>query len=119
MDAFNTRKTKLSGPEAIIEKAIMKRLKELDWLVIQTHGNAYQMGLPDLYAAHNKYGARWIEVKNPENYSFTAAQIQVFPALFAKNIGIWILFSDIDDEIGKLFGPPNWYQYFFPKMAVR
>lgn len=119
MDPFNTRKTRLSGPEAIIEKAIMKRLKALDWLVIQTHGNAYQMGLPDLYAAHSAYGARWIEVKNPDNYNFTAAQIEVFPALSAKKIGIWILFNDSDSEIGKLFTEPNWYQFFYPKMVAR
>lgn len=96
----------------------MNRLKQLDWLVLQTHGNAYQMGLPDLYAAHFKYGARWIEVKNPANYSFTGAQIEVFPALHAKGVGIWILFGDDDYQINKIFEPPNWFQFFYPKMVT-
>lgn len=119
MDPFNTRKTKLSNPEAKIEKAISDRLKALDWLVIATHGNAYQMGLPDLYAAHHRYGARWIEVKNPANYDFTAAQRVIFPAIASKGIGIWILFADNDMEISKLFGPPNWAEYFYQKMVAR
>lgn len=97
----------------------MDRLKALDWLTLQTHGNAYQMGLPDLYAAHFKYGARWIEVKNPENFNFTDAQRQVFPALHSKGVGIWILFGAEDAEISKLFEPPNWFPYFYQKMTAK
>lgn len=35
-------------------------------------GNAFQMGVPDLFVAHPKWGQRWIDVKRPgRNYSFT------------------------------------------------
>ncbi len=98
-------------PESIIQDAIIAKLRNLEWFVKSTHGNMYQSGFPDLYAAHFMYGAKWIEVKNPDGYSFTPAQLEIFPALSAKNIGIWIITGDSDGEIAKLFGPPNWYIY--------
>ncbi len=111
MEPLKPRKTRHHGPEAIIQKKIMARLKALDWLVIHTHGNEYQMGFPDLYCAHSVYKTRWIEVKNPEAYKFTPAQLEVFPAMSSKGVGIWILTSDSDEELRKLFSPANWYQY--------
>lgn len=82
-----------------------------DWFVIRTHGNEFQMGLPDLYCSHFVHGVRWIEVKNPITYSFTPAQLEVFPKLSANNVGIWILTSDGVDEMNKIFQPPNWHLY--------
>jgi len=99
------------GPEAVIQDAIINKLKCLDWFVKNTHGNMYQSGFPDLYACHRTYGARWIEVKNPLKYSFTDAQLRDFPMFSAKGIGIWILTADTDHEIKKLHGPPNWAFY--------
>jgi len=52
-----------------------------------------------------------VEVKNPLAYSFTAAQLRVFPALAAKGVGIWILTSARPEELQLLMKPPNWYQY--------
>ena len=85
--------------------------------MIPTHGNEFQMGLPDLYCAHSLYGQRWIEVKNPLAYSFTKAQLEIFPAMQSKGISIWILTSAEPSEFKKLMEPPNWYVYL-PVMRV-
>ncbi len=111
MNPLQPKRSRKTGPEAHIQDRLMKKLKSLDWLVIATHGNEYQMGFPDLYCAHCTYSTRWVEVKNPLAYSFTAAQQIVFPAFASKGVGIWILTSDTDEEIKKLFRPPNWYQF--------
>src|SRR5438552_16572635 len=108
---FKPRGNKRGGPESILQEAIIDKLKLLDWYVLSTHGNIYQMGFPDIYATHVSYGIRWIEVKNPVAYSFTPAQLIEFPKLSANGTGIWILISDSDEEIKKLFQPPNWVYY--------
>jgi hypothetical protein len=107
----NFKPRKKGRPEAKIQDAIIKKLRYLEWLVKPTHGNAYQSGFPDLFAAHVKYGQRWIEVKNAAAYSFTPAQIEWFPQFSAAQCGIWILVSDSDEEIKKLMAPPNWHTY--------
>ena len=71
----------------------------------------YQSGFPDLYAYNRRYGARWIEVKNPIAYSFTPAQIDTFPDFAAHGIGVWILTAANEFEYKKLFGPPNWHTF--------
>lgn len=78
---------------------------------METHGNAYQSGFPDIFACHPKYGHRWIEVKNPDAYGFTPAQLAHFPMMQQHGSGVWILVAATDAEIQKLLGPPNWYQY--------
>lgn len=90
----------------------MERLRGMRWVVIATHGNVYQAGLPDLYCARRDYGSRWIECKQPINYSFTKAQCEVFPLLHSQGIGIWILSGYDDIEIAKLFKPANWMTYY-------
>lgn len=82
-----------------------------EWLVFRTHGNAYQSGFPDLYCMHPKYGARWVEIKNPKSYSFTAAQLKTFPQFQSCGVGVWVLTSEDDSEIKKLQGPANWHVY--------
>lgn len=99
------------GPEAIIQEKIIKKLTLLQWFVMETHGNLYQKGFPDLYATHKRYGARWIEVKNREAYRFTPAQLEMFPKFVANGAGIWILCGDEDSEIAKLSRPCNWGFY--------
>jgi hypothetical protein len=98
-------------PEAIIQDKICKKLKGLDWFVKETHGDLYQSGFPDIYAFHRSYGQRWIEVKNPNGYAFTPAQLKWFPMFSAVGCQVWILTSDSDEEYKKLFLPENWYQY--------
>ena len=95
-------------PETIIQNKIMDLLKTKDWFVKHTHGNAFQAGFPDLYAAHRIYGTRWIEVKNPTGYAFTPAQLDTFPMFAAKGVGIWVLTAATELEYLKLFKPPNW-----------
>lgn len=76
------------------------------------HGNAFQYGVPDILIGHIKHGQRFVEVKNPVKFSFTPAQITEFPLMHAHGIGIWILFSDDDSEIMKLFKPANWFEIY-------
>ena len=100
------------GPEAKIQEAIIRELKIRNWFVKSLHGNLFSFGFPDLYAAHRKYGQRWIEVKNKSSYSFTAAQREFFPQFAAHGVGIWILVSADDEELKKLMLPPNWVHYW-------
>lgn len=99
------------GPEAIIQADIVKMLRNKEWMVKETHGNMYQSGFPDLYVAHKRNGARWIEVKNREKYAFTPAQLEWFPQFSASGVGIWILTAATDHEFDKLFLPANWYTF--------
>lgn len=110
---------KKSGPEKIIEDNIKAYLRARDWLVIKTHGNEFQMGLPDLYCVHYTHGTRWVEVKNPEKYHFTPAQFEIFPQLMAKGIGIWIMCYADDYEYDKLFQPFNWHQFLNKSSMMR
>lgn len=98
-------------PEDQIKDKIKERLETYGWMVLVTHGNAYQSGLPDLYCMHPKYGARWIEVKNPKGYHFTAAQMEWFPKFMSCRIGVWVLVGSEDSELDKLHGPANWTAY--------
>ncbi len=81
------------------------------WFVKIIHGSAFQSGLPDLFVAQRSYGTRWVEVKNPKHYTFTAAQMTDFQRLSAEGVGIWILTAATELEYAKLFKPPNWYTY--------
>jgi hypothetical protein len=103
--SFNNR------PEDKIKENVMALLRKHGWFVIKTHGNAFQSGLPDLYACNRKYGSRWIELKVAGKYSLTAAQMSVFPQLTAQGVGIWIIVNDSWSEYQKLFAPPNWHLY--------
>ena len=112
MDPKKIRNLK-KGPEAPIQEAIVNKLKMLDWVVKETHGNMYQWGVPDIYAAHKKYGARWIEVKDPNRKGelFTPAQISFFSELMSVGVGVWVLTSDSDREIALLHQEMNWWKY--------
>lgn len=99
------------GPEAIIQKDIIAYLKNLDWYIRVTHGNAFQSGLPDLFCCHYIYGHRWIDVKNPKSYNITPAQMEVWPKLCANGSGVWILIAATKLEYDKLFRPANWWSY--------
>ncbi len=99
------------GPEWYIQQAIITRLTLEGWFVKSTHGNMYQAGFPDLYVCHRGHGTRWIEVKNALSYKFTDAQIRDFTKMAAEGVGIYVLTSDSDEEIKKLFRPSNWYLY--------
>lgn len=108
---FHPKRTRKDGPESIIQSNIKKMLMLKGWFVLETHGNMYQWGFPDIFTTHSRYGQRWVEVKNPKHYSFTPAQIEIFPKLVANGSGVWILVADSEEEYQKLFKPPNWYWY--------
>jgi len=71
----------------------------------------YQSGFPDLFCAHVTWGIRWVEVKRPVGYRFTAAQLHWFPLFMSAGVGVWVLTSERDSEILKLKGPANWTAY--------
>lgn len=110
---FRIKRTKETGPEAIIVNKLIKKLTLLDWLCVIMHGSIYQIGFPDIYATHSKFGPRLIEVKDPKNISFTPGQRELFPKLAAFGSGVWVLTSDSDEEIALLFRPYNYWHYFF------
>lgn len=110
MDSFKGKRYKY-GPERIIQDAIIKMLRGYGWYVMETHGNMYQRGFPDLYTTHSQYRMRWVEIKNPDKYQFTPAQLECFPKMSANGSPIWVLTAPTKFEYDKLFGPENWYQY--------
>ena len=83
-------------------------LKAKDWYARPMHGNKFQSGVPDIWAVHNTYGYRWIEVKMPHKYSFTPAQLKEFRKISAFGGRIWILTAATESEYEKLFQKPNW-----------
>ena len=100
------------GPEWHIQKDVIRYLVARGWHVEHTHGNLYQTGFPDLFAAHKKWGSRWIDCKQPKRYAFTKAQKQKWPIWESFNIGIWILTAGTQEEYDKLFQLPNWRAYW-------
>ena len=88
------------------------------WTVLRMHCNAYQKGIPDLWACHPSYGPRWVEIKKPEKYKFTKDQLKVFPKIEKSGAGIWILNAGTMDEYRKLFFPHNWKDYLHGKILA-
>ena len=78
---------------------------------METHGNMFQKGFPDVFISHFSYGHRWLEVKYIKQYEFTPAQIENFPKLCQNGSGVWILTAANEIEYRKLFLPPNWHDY--------
>lgn len=95
----------------MIQEALIELLERRKWYVKVIHGNAFQSGLPDLFACQRKYGSRWIEVKNPLSFKFQATQLVTFPRMFSEGVGVWILTAATEAEYAKLFQPANWWQY--------
>lgn len=98
------------GPERRIQDAIKAKLEGLGWYCKDTHGSIYSYGFPDLYVCHEQYGARWLEVKNPNGYKFTPAQLQTFPQMTAHQCGVWIATS-VEQVPNLLFKPANWWTF--------
>lgn len=101
------------GPERIIQDDLIAFLTVRQWFVLETHGNMYQRGFPDLYATHIAHGPRWIEVKNPYQFCFTPAQLETFPKLCKHGAGVWILGAASEIEYKKLFQGYNWEYYMY------
>lgn len=103
------------GPEYAIQREFIRYLRDRQWLVERMIGNAYQIGIPDIYVGHFDYGTRWVDLKNPVAYEFTKAQRQKWPLWAKHGVGIWIITAATDEEYRKLFQPPNWREYWKDK----
>jgi len=101
------------GPEWHIQQKLVAYLKARGWHVERMIGNAFQLGIPDLYVANPKWGTRWIDVKRPgKDYSFTKAQKRKWPVWEAFGVGIWILTGADQEDYDRLFKAPNWRDYW-------
>lgn len=98
--------------EAERQQALVRYLTLRGWFVVTFIGNAYQTGVPDVWAHHPQFGFRWIDLKRPGAYSFTRAQRAKWPKWDAAGVGIWILEGDGENEYAKLFRLPNWRDYW-------
>ena len=101
-------------PELHVQRELVEFLKVRGWHVERMLADSYQNGLPDLYAYHKKWGARWIEVKRPKDYSFTKRQRQKWPEWERAGISIWILTAATQEQYDLLFKPPNWRDFWKP-----
>lgn len=104
--------------EARIQKKLVAYLRERGWLVERIIGNAFQMGLPDLYLFRRDAGSRWVDVKVPGKYSFTKAQKIKWPYWHSLGLGVWILTAASQAEYDKLFAPANWQEYWKDSWGV-
>jgi len=101
-------------PESILQGKIIEFLRLREWVVMETHGNKYQSGFPDLYCFHHTFGVRWVEVKRPIGYRFTSAQIHFFPHIQK----VWIMTAPTEVEYAKLFSDPNWKKFIRPNQDI-
>jgi hypothetical protein len=101
-----------SRPEWHIQQDLIKFLTARGWLVEHTHGSVYQTGFPDLYLFHARWRERWVDCKVAGKYSFTNAQKIKWPEWERHGVGIWILTAASESEYRKLFGPPNWRDFW-------
>lgn len=95
-------------------------LEHKGWLVIKTHGNQFQKGLPDHYICHAKYAPRWVEYKI-KGRSFTQAQKILFPKMILHNVPLYLIEgvdfrgmggkAELHAAYNKLFEAPNLYLY--------
>ena len=106
------------GPEWYIQQDMADYIRTRGWVVEVMHGNAFQRGIPDLWLFRRDAGPRWVDVKNPKQYSFTKAQRAKWPYWDSKGIGIWILVAATQEEYDKLFKPPNWRDYWKTSWAM-
>ena len=98
------------------EQAGAKRLKTLmqraGWEIDKTHGNVYMKGWPDYYAAHKRFGTRWIETKASGTGQLSLGQIEFFNRWTRAGVGIWVLRDEKDYPW--LFERPNWHLWIDP-----
>lgn len=110
-------------PENVkIVEPLKAYLKYKGWHVVKFHGSQYQSGVPDLYAMHPSYNARWIECKlwtgdNKTSIHLTPAQKTNIPIWIAHGTGIWVIVgndfrgitgkSELERAYQKLFSQPN------------
>lgn len=104
----------MAQPEKVIRDNLKRYLTRRHWLVEVTHGNRFQVGIPDLWLAHVEHGHRWVDTKVKGRYSLTKAQRIKWPKWEEHGVGIWILTGATDGDYAKLFELPNWRDYWKP-----
>ena len=104
------KETKL---ELQIQRELVAFLKARTWHVERMLANAYQTGIPDLYCYHKRWGERRIEVKRPDEYSFTRwTKVEMARVGAPLGIPIWILTAATQDQYDLLFKSPNWREFW-------
>lgn len=101
-----------NGPEGVIQDNIIRALSKDSWIVLESHGNLYQRGWPDLMATHRNWGVKLIEVKNPTAYEFTVAQQEIFPKLIANGAPVFVLTGHTGQELRKLESTVSNYWFY-------
>jgi hypothetical protein len=109
---------KKHGPEWYIQRDLIEFMVDRGWYVKRMHGNLYQTGVPDLLCLHKKWGTRWIDVKQPNRYTFTKDQRREWPIWDEFRTGIWILTAATQEQYDLLFQPPNWRNYWKPSWGI-
>ena len=104
--------------ELHIQRELVEFLRTRGWHVERMLADAYQNGIPDLFCHHKRWGMRWVEVKRPDEYSFTLRQRQKWPAWEKAGIGIWILTAATQEQYDLLFKSPNWRDFWRPSFAT-
>lgn len=105
----------INREEDSIQEDMVAFLRLRGWTVAETHGNAYQKGLPDLFCWNQKHNLfRWVDMKNPNRYRFTKDQCKVWTGWEKEGLGVWIITAATDEEYQKLFGDANFRDYWLP-----
>jgi hypothetical protein len=103
--------------ESAIQRDVKKDLESRGWHVEVFTCNAYQKGIPDLYAysdtGDDEGCHRWIDIKRPKGGTLTKCQCQKWPIWEGIGLGVWILTGPGQEEI--LFGPPNFREWWKPR----
>lgn len=99
------------GPEWKIQQDVIRYLEDRNWIVKVVHATMYNFGFPDVIATHKKYGIKFIEIKRPTGYTFTAAQYKFFPQFCANGAPIYILTAANEENYQRLFGKSNLWIY--------
>lgn len=100
------------GPEYKIQQDVIRYLQDRGWYVRVFTAGLYNFGFTDIWAAHPKYGQKWIEIKRPiKNVQFTPAQIIEFPKFISHGVPIYILTGANEENYKRLFGPSNLWLY--------
>ena len=118
------------------ESAIQRRVKAVlanhGWHVEVLSCNAFQKGIPDLYAfkltthsapyidgvASSNWACehhRWIDVKRPKGGTLTKSQVQKWSLWESIGLGVWILTGQESNPEDVLFGEPNWRDWWKPR----
>lgn len=106
-------------PEDRIQGQVISFLEARGWLVEKMHGNAFQKGIPDLYCFNPSIGGpeglhRWVDIKVKGQHRYTKSQCQKWPLWESIGLGVWIMMGATDEWYSKLFGPPNFRDYWKP-----